>query len=419
MTALALVNAQIVNEGRIVAGDVLVRGERIERIGPGPCRRARNRHRPRRPVSAARPDRRSGPLSRARADAQGDAGQRVLGGAVRGRHELSRHAEHAAADHRSRGAWPRKRRIGAATCHVNYGFYLGATNTNLEELKQRRSRRRLRDQGVHGRVDGQHARRRSRDARGRSSRRAFADRHALRVLAADLGERKTLSGALRRRRADRSASRDPLGGSVLQVVFVRRGSRQAARHATARSAFEHRARTCRCSSRGRSAGKRITAEACVHHLWFEESSYATLGTRIKCNPAIKTAADRAALQRAVLSDRIDVIATDHAPHTLEEKARGYFEAPVRAAARAALAADAARAASRGPLQLAEDRREGGAQSGRAVRDRRSRVRPRRLLCRSRRRGSGGTDSRRLPRRCATSAAGRRSKAYDVPLAACS
>ena len=73
--------------------------------------------------------------------------------------------------------------------------------------------------------------------------------------------------------------------------------------------------------------KLITAEACVHHLWFDQSRYADLGARIKCNPAIKTAADRKALQDAVRSDLIDVIATDHAPHTLAEKARSYFEAP--------------------------------------------------------------------------------------------
>jgi dihydroorotase len=79
--------------------------------------------------------------------------------------------------------------------------------------------------------------------------------------------------------------------------------------------------------KGPIASKRVTAEVCVHHLWFEESSYADLGTRIKCNPAIKSAGDRAALRRAVLTDTIDVIATDHAPHTLAEKARGYFEAP--------------------------------------------------------------------------------------------
>jgi dihydroorotase len=87
------------------------------------------------------------------------------------------------------------------------------------------------------------------------------------------------------------------------------------------------ARELELFDRGSIGAKRITAEVCAHHLWFEESSYATLGTLIKCNPAIKTAADRAALRAAVNDDRIDVIATDHAPHTLEEKQRSYFEAP--------------------------------------------------------------------------------------------
>jgi dihydroorotase len=73
--------------------------------------------------------------------------------------------------------------------------------------------------------------------------------------------------------------------------------------------------------------KRITAEACVHHLWFCDEDYERLGASIKCNPAIKSAADRAAIQQAVLDDVIDVIATDHAPHTAEEKGRSYFQAP--------------------------------------------------------------------------------------------
>ncbi|UVK85564.1 dihydroorotase [Pseudomonas sichuanensis] len=75
------------------------------------------------------------------------------------------------------------------------------------------------------------------------------------------------------------------------------------------------------------AGKRITAEVCLHHLHFDDSDYASLGHLIKCNPAIKTASDRAALRRALAEDRIDVIGTDHAPHTLEEKRRTYSRAP--------------------------------------------------------------------------------------------
>ncbi len=73
--------------------------------------------------------------------------------------------------------------------------------------------------------------------------------------------------------------------------------------------------------------KRITAETCVHFLRFDRGDYARLGNLIKCNPAIKDASDREALVRALAEDRIDVLATDHAPHTLEEKSRPYAQAP--------------------------------------------------------------------------------------------
>jgi dihydroorotase len=73
--------------------------------------------------------------------------------------------------------------------------------------------------------------------------------------------------------------------------------------------------------------KRITAEVCAHHLWFSDGDYAAHGSHIKCNPAIKTAADRAALRQALRDGVLDVIATDHAPHTLQEKARPYLQAP--------------------------------------------------------------------------------------------
>ncbi len=73
--------------------------------------------------------------------------------------------------------------------------------------------------------------------------------------------------------------------------------------------------------------KRITAEACIHHLWFDDSDYEKKGTFIKWNPAVKTANDRTQIFQAVLDGKIDVIATDHAPHTLEEKQDTYFKAP--------------------------------------------------------------------------------------------
>lgn len=73
--------------------------------------------------------------------------------------------------------------------------------------------------------------------------------------------------------------------------------------------------------------KRITAEACVHHLWFTDKNYDEKGSYIKWNPAVKTEADRNEIWKAVLDNRIDVIATDHAPHTIEEKEQSYFKAP--------------------------------------------------------------------------------------------
>ena len=73
--------------------------------------------------------------------------------------------------------------------------------------------------------------------------------------------------------------------------------------------------------------KRITAEACVHHLWFDDKDYAEKGNWIKWNPAVKTTEDRTGILRGVLDGHIDIIATDHAPHTIEEKEQPYLQAP--------------------------------------------------------------------------------------------
>jgi dihydroorotase len=75
------------------------------------------------------------------------------------------------------------------------------------------------------------------------------------------------------------------------------------------------------------AQKRITSEVCVHHMYFYDAHYRRLGNQIKCNPAIKTKSDRDALLPALLDDRLDVVATDHAPHTWEEKSKPFLEAP--------------------------------------------------------------------------------------------
>jgi dihydroorotase len=81
------------------------------------------------------------------------------------------------------------------------------------------------------------------------------------------------------------------------------------------------------SNKPSNSGKRITAEVCVHHLWFSDEDYARLGSWIKWNPAIKSDSDREALLAALLDGRIDVVATDHAPHTAQEKSNSYFLCP--------------------------------------------------------------------------------------------
>ena len=73
--------------------------------------------------------------------------------------------------------------------------------------------------------------------------------------------------------------------------------------------------------------KQITAEVCIHHLWFSDADYREKGSLIKWNPAVKTAGDRDALWKALLDDRIDILATDHAPHTIAEKDNPYTAAP--------------------------------------------------------------------------------------------
>ena len=325
MSTLQLVNAQLVNEGRIVGADVLIRGERIERIGPGAV-----------------------PAGTTTIDL---AGKHLLPGLIDDQvhcrepgltHKATLATESLAAlcggvtsfldmpntqpPTTDLAALAEKRRIAAATCHVNYGFYLGATNTNLEEIK----RVGLEDAcGV-------------KVFMGASTGNMLVDDPATlegifasaRVPIAAHCEYSPLIWENEKRYRERYGENVPIeahplirsaeacyrSSSLAVGLAKRHGARLHVLHLTT-------ARELELFEPGPIESKRITAEVCAHHLWFDESSYATLGTKIKCNPAIKTTADRDALRAAVNTDRIDVIATDHAPHTLAEKARTYFEAP--------------------------------------------------------------------------------------------
>jgi dihydroorotase len=135
-------------------------------------------------------------------------------------------------------------------------------------------------------------------------------------------ERERYGGAIPVERHPYIRSREAcLKSSTLAIDLARRhGTRLHILHITTADELA-------LFSPGPLRGKRITAETCVHFLQFSEKDYATLGNKIKCNPAIKSESDREAIIAAVRDGRIDVLATDHAPHTIEEKALPYEQAP--------------------------------------------------------------------------------------------
>jgi len=325
MSTLLLVNAQLVNEGRTYAADVLIRDDRIERIGAGPV-----------PAGTTVIELRGKHLLPGLIDDQVHCREPGL------THKATLATESLAAicggvtsfldmpntqpPTVDRAALADKRRIAAATCHVNYGFYFGATNTNLEELKQVGPADACGIKVFMGASTGNMLVDDPKALEG-----IFAE---ARLVVATHCEYSPLIWENERRYREKYGDAVPIEAHPLirSVEACYRSSSMAVDLAKRHGARLHvlhltTARELDLFESGPIERKRITAEVCAHHLWFEESSYATLGAKIKCNPAIKTAADRAALRRGVLDDRIDVIATDHAPHTLEEKARSYFEAP--------------------------------------------------------------------------------------------
>ena len=320
-----LVNARLVNEGRIQETELLIRGDRIERIGAGAV-----------PAGTQIIDlngryllpgliddqvhcREPGLTHKATLASESFAG--ACGGVT-----SFLDMPNTSPPTVDRTELAAKKRIAAATCHVNYGFYLGATNTNLEEIKRVGPEQACGIKVFMGASTGNLL---VDDADALDG--IFA---AAQVPVATHCEDSPMIAAAERAFRERYGEAVPISAhpqirsaeacyksSSLAVELAKRhGTRLHVLHLST-------ARELALFEAGPIEHKRITAEACVHHLWFDESRYADLGNQIKCNPAIKTAADREALQAAVRSGVIDVIATDHAPHTLEEKSRPYFDAP--------------------------------------------------------------------------------------------
>ncbi len=326
MSKLLLSNARLVNEGEIRDADVLVDNERIEKIGS----------------SIAAPE---------GATVIDIAGKFLIPGMIDDQvhfrepgmpHKGDLATESAAAaaggitsfmdmpnvspQTTTRGVLRDKYALAENRCSANYGFYLGATNSNIEEIKALQV----------GEAAGIKA------FMGASTGNMLVDspkaldrlfEHAPVIVLTHCEDSPMIW-------ANEAAARVKYGDEVpfsahpgiRSAAACIKSSRLATDLARRHDALLHvlhltTAIEMDLFSCAHRSIKRITAEVCIHHLWFDESRYDELGAKIKCNPAIKSATDRAALIKAVNDGRIDVIATDHAPHTAAEKASNYFESP--------------------------------------------------------------------------------------------
>ena len=326
MSKLLLTNARLVNEGEIRDADVLIEGERIAHIG----------------TSVVAPE---------GARVLDVAGKFLLPGMIDDQvhfrepgltHKGDLATESAAAaaggitsfmdmpnvnpQTTTRSALRDKYGIAENRCTANYGFYLGATNSNIEEIKALQV----------GEGAGIKA------FMGASTGDMLVDdpealeklfKHAPTIVLTHCEDSPMIW-------ANEAAAREKFGddvpfsehSAIRSAEACIKSSRLATDLAGRHDALLHvlhltTAIEMDLFSTAHRSEKRITAEVCVHHLWFDESRYDELGAKIKCNPAIKAATDREALIAALNDRRIDIIATDHAPHTAAEKAGSYFKAP--------------------------------------------------------------------------------------------
>jgi dihydroorotase len=226
----------------------------------------------------------------------------------------------------TRQALAAKYELARGRCSANYGFYLGGTNSNIEEIKELQIGESCGIKVFMGASTGDMLV----DDPGALE---LIFEHAPVIVVTHCEHSPTIW-------ANEAEARERFGDDVPMTEHptIRsadaclQSSTQAVDLATRHDALLHILHLTTAIEMGlfspaHRSEKRITAEVCVHHLWFDESRYGELGTRIKCNPAIKKASDRTALVAALNDGRIDIIATDHAPHTREEKDNRYFDAP--------------------------------------------------------------------------------------------
>jgi len=323
---MLITNAVLVNEGRRFEADLLIKGERIERIAPNISP----------PAGVKVLDAKGKFLLPGMVDDQvhfRDPGLTHKGdlatesaAAVAGGTTSFMDMPNVIPQTITREALAEKYRMAQGRAHANYAFYFGATNDNVEEIARLQPGETPAVKIFMGASTGNML-----VDNPVTLEAIFARSPAILLTHCEDTPLIKRNEELARQKygEDVPFSEHPHIRSVeacyksteLAVGLARRhGARLHVLHLTS-------ARELEFFQPGPVLGKQITVEACVHHLYFDESRYADMGSKLKCNPAVKSASDRVALVAAVREGRIDIIATDHAPHTREEKAQKYFKAP--------------------------------------------------------------------------------------------
>jgi dihydroorotase len=323
---LLITNARLVNEGEVREADVLIEGDRIAAIGS---------------QIHAQDD----------TDVIDAAGKYLLPGMIDDQvhfrepgmtHKGDLATESAAAvaggitsfmdmpnvnpQTTTRDALTAKYAMAEHRCTANYGFYLGATNSNIEEIKALQVGAACGIKAFMGASTGDML-----VDDPQALEKLFA--HAPVIVLTHCEHSPTIWDNEAKARA-KYGEQVPISEHphIRSAQACLDSSTQAVDLASRHDALLHilhltTAAEMDLFSTIHRAKKRITAEVCVHHLWFDESHYDQFGANIKCNPAIKTRQDREALIAALNDGRIDIIATDHAPHTAAEKDESYFKSP--------------------------------------------------------------------------------------------
>jgi dihydroorotase len=323
---LLIVDANIVNEGRITRGDVYIREGRIERVGFGLTGQqadrvidARGRHLLPGMIDDQVHFREPGLTHKG--DIATESAAAVAGGIT-----SFMDMPNTVPNTTTRTALADKYLLAAGRARANFGFYLGAANDNLDEIRAVRPEQTCGVKVFMGASTGNML-----VDDPATLERIFADCPVLIAThCEDMAIIRANEQAMHGRYGDDvPVSAHPLirseeacyrSSSLAVGLAKEHGARLHVLHLTTAAEME-------LFAPGPVTGKRITAEVCVHHLYLDDSRYADLGNLMKCNPAVKTATDRLALMQALKDDRIDVVATDHAPHLLREKEQPYQRAP--------------------------------------------------------------------------------------------